>query len=608
MKKIIYIFLPPIITITTALFLSFLSIYWANYLLIASIIAGLAPLILEICSSLKSKRIDLGLPVVITILILVFLEQTKVAAVFVLLILFGQVFKEYVLWRVRESIKDISTFLPDTAFIKKHNIIEVKISDIEKGDIVIIKAGSRAPVDGALLTEEASFDESIVTGESKPVKKKVGDSIVAGSINLDGYLEMQALDTSKNSTIAQVQTLVEEAQSRSTPLSRFTSRYAEITSLVALALVIVIFIYQHNILQALALWIALVPVIFALIVPVATTIGISILAKRGILIKNAEACENLTKINTFVFDKTGTLTKGSPELSKIATFSSTDQKNLLQLAASVEKYSEHHLAVPIVKKAKENDLELLPVTDIQILKGKGISARQDKRAILIGNLELMREFKVFISDSILKNVLEKEENGNSAIFISIDKKLAGIIFIVDQLRAEAKSMLDQLRTMGYKLIILTGDNEIVANKIAKELDVTEVYSNLLPKDKIDFITNLKSKGEKVIMVGDGINDAPALAEANVGIAMGLRGVDITLESSQIVLLNDNLVMLPKMITSAKNIFRIIKNDLFIATAIHFFASILVVFNVVSILGSTILHELSSFLVLLNTMRLFTIEK
>ena len=262
--------------------------------------------------------------------------------------------------------------------------------------------------------------------------------------------------------------------------------------------------------QALALWIALVPVIFALIVPVATTIGISILAKRGILIKNAEACENLTKINTFVFDKTGTLTKGSPELSKIATFSSTDQKNLLQLAASVEKYSEHHLAVPIVKKAKENDLELLPVTDIQILKGKGISARQDKRAILIGNLELMREFKVFISDSILKNVLEKEENGNSAIFISIDKKLAGIIFIVDQLRAEAKSMLDQLRTMGYKLIILTGDNEIVANKIAKELDVTEVYSNLLPKDKIDFITNLKSKGEKVIMVGDGINDAPAL--------------------------------------------------------------------------------------------------
>ncbi|PIU42964.1 MAG: hypothetical protein CO034_02590 [Parcubacteria group bacterium CG_4_9_14_0_2_um_filter_35_11] len=608
MKKILYRFLPLVTILIVALLLSFFSISWINYLLITSVVLGVLPLILEIFSSFKAKKFDLEFPVVITIFILLFLGQIKIAATFVLLILLGEIFKEYILWRVKESIKDISKSLPNTAFVKKQRIIEVKNSDIRKGDIVIIKAGGRVPVDGILLSKEASFDESVITGESKPVEKRGGEKIVAGAINLSDYvIEMQAIDTSENSTIAQVHRLVEKAQSKKAPLSHFTSRYAEITSLITILLVIVMFFIRHDISQALALWVALVPVIFAIIVPVATTIGISLLAKRGILVKNAEALENLTKVNMLVFDKTGTLTKGSPEINEIVTFSSFDQKDLLQLTSSVEKYSEHHLAGPIVKRAKEDDLTFLPIKDIQILKGKGISAEYNKRKILIGNLKLMKEFGISISDNILTDVQEKEKAGNSAIFVALDKKLVGIIFMADLLREEAKSVLTQLKKMGFKLAILTGDNKIVANNIAKELGVTEIYSELLPEDKINFIKKVKSNGEKVIMVGDGINDAPALTEANVGIAMGLKGVDITLESSQVVLINNDLTTLPEIITSSQNIFKIIKNDLFIATTIHVFTALLVIFNVISILGSAIFHQVSSALVLLNTMRLFSIK-
>ncbi len=606
MKKIIYTFLPLIMVAAVALILSFFSFYWINYLLIASVILGLAPLVHEIFSSLKAKRIDLGFPVLVTIIILIVLEEFRLAVIFVLLILLGQAFREYILWRVEESVKSISRSLPDTAFVKKdREIVEVKISEIERGDTVIIKAGSRAPVDGVLLTEEASFDESVISGESKPVTKREGDKLIAGAINLSDYVEMRAIDTSENSTIAQVHKLVEEAQSRSAPLSRFTNRYAEITTAVALVLVILVFLSWRNILQALALWIALVPIIFAIIVPVATTIGISLLAKRGILVKNAEALENLTKVDTIVFDKTGTLTKGSPEISEVVTFSSFDRKELIRLVASVEEYSEHHLAQPILKKAKEENLELLPVRDVHVLKGKGIAAYSDKNKISIGSQEFMRESGVVIPDDVLRDAQSSEEAGESAIFVASDKNLVGIIFVADKLREGAKSVLKQLEKMGFKLIILTGDNKIVANKIAKELDITEVHSELLPEDKIGFVRRFKSSDEKVVMVGDGINDAPALAEANVGIAMGLKGVDVTLESAQVVLINDDLTTLPEIVNSSKKIFKIIKDDLFIASTIHFLVAALVIFNIIGVLGSTLFHQASSALVLSNTMRLFS---
>jgi len=609
MKKITYTFLPLATLIIVALLLSFFSIPLIDYLLIMSAVLGLTPLIFEIFSSIKAKRINLEFPIVISVFILIFLKQAKLAAIFVLLILFGHAFKEYIRWRVQDSIESISRYLPDTAFLKKDKtIIETKISDIKVGDTVVIKSGGRVPVDGILLVEEASFDESVVSGESKPVTKKEKERVTAGAINLSDYVEMKAADTSETSTLAQIYKLVKESQLKKSPLSKFTDKYAKITSLVALALVIIVFSFSHNIFQALALWIALVPIIFAILVPIATTIGISIFAKSGVLMKNAEVLENITKIDTIVFDKTGTLTKGSPEITEIMPLPPFDKNRVLFFAASVEQYSEHPFSYPIIYKAREENLALFPMKNVHIFKGKGISAHYNKTEILVGNKELLDRKGIIIPANIREGTELKEKFGNSAIFVTYGKNLAGIIFVVDKLRESAKSAIKQLQKSGFRLVILTGDNKEMASNIAKALEIKETHSEFSPQDKIDFIKRARDEGNKVMMVGDGINDAPALAEANVGVAMALRGIDITLEAAEVILINEDLNLLPEIINSNRKILKVIKESLVLATSIHVLASILVILNIISIFGSVIFHQISSVSVLLNTSRIFFIAK
>ena len=592
--------------ILAAILLSAWQIPGGSFLLALSILFGLYPLAAQIFSELrKNKRIDLGLPVVITILILIFLGDLKTAGLFVFLILLGGFFKDYILWRVKESVEGISKALPNAAFVKTGGgTVEVKIEEIRKGQIVELRSGARVPVDGVLLAEHAPFDESVVTGESRPVPKKKGDRLVAGAINLGDYAEMEAAETSANSTIALVQKLVREAQSRSAPLSKFTNVYAELTVIVTVVLCATLYLATHNLIQALALWIALVPVIFAIIVPVSTTLGISILAKHGILIKSAEAVENLTKIDLIIFDKTGTLTKGKAEVTGILPVSGWDHKALLGLAASAERYSEHHLASAIVRKAEEEKVELAAAQQPKSVKGKGITALCGEKRILLGNRLFLIDSGIKIPDDILNQVLEREEAGSTAVFMAVDSSLAGVFLIADAIRENAPSVVQKLRQMGLGVMMLSGDNEKVARKIAADLGITDVRAECLPQDKIAQISGLQKSGHKVAMVGDGINDAPALAEANVGIAMGLRGVDITLESAQAVLVHDDLAVLPEVIRSSRRIFKTIKIDLFIATAIHVGTGWLVVVKMIGILGSTLMHQASSALVLLNTARLF----
>lgn len=604
MKKILSSFLPLILFIAVAIAFHSAFLPVSDYVLVFSVIIGVLPLVMDIFRSLRQKRIDLGAPVVITILLLLFLRKFESAAIFVLLILAGRLFKEYILWRVRESVASISKALPDVSYVRHGNEIkEVHISAIIKGDTVIVKGGGRVPVDGILLSEFASLDESVISGESKPVAKQKGARLVAASINLSDYLELQAADISANSTLAQMQKLVEEAQKRNAPLSRFTTQYAEVTSIVALLSVIVIYLLTKNVEKSLALWITLVPVIFAIIVPVATTIGISLLTKTGVLVKTAEALENLTKINVLCFDKTGTLTLGKPEISKIVTLEGLSEDILVQTAGSVERFSEHSLGEPIVREVQRRKLSWLDVMDVQVQKGRGISAMVSGNRVLIGNKEFIQEEGIPISSKLETEARKIEESGATSIWIAMQDKLAGLIFLADQLRAETKPTLDVLRQLGYSLVMLTGDHLEVAAKIGEQAGVTQIKAGLLPQDKIDAIKKIKAAGKYVLMVGDGINDAPALAEANVGVAMGLRGVGITLESAQVVLIHDSLRVLPQVFSVAKRTFRIIRFDLILATSIHGIAAVLVLFGTIGILGSTVLHQISSALVLLNTLRL-----
>lgn len=598
MKKVYPFFILLGIVIATVL-LSFSSFSWKNYLLIFGVILGSVPLLWEVFVSFKNKSINLGFPIIITIVILLFLGQARVAAIFVVLILLGQLFKNYIILRVKQAIADMTKSLPNTAFLLQGNTLkEVKIVEIKVGDILVVKAGGRAAVDGVLLETESTFDESVISGESKPVVKKKGESIVAGAINLGDDIKLEASDTSQNSTIAQIQNLVRQSQSKSASLSQFSDRYAKLTSIVALALVILIYSLHQDILQALAVWVALVPVVFAVIVPVATTIGIALLAKKGVLVKNAQALENLTKIDTIVFDKTGTLTKGKPEIEKINAISPYSQKELLQIVGSLEEYSEHRLANSILTRSQAENISFLKVSNPHIVKGRGISGLVNQKSVLVGNDKFLQENGI--------TGFASEQSDNTTIFVGIEGKLAGTISFADQIREEAKEVIQKLKDMGRRVVILTGDNKDVGHKIASELGIEEVYSELKPEDKIAMIDKFQKEGRKVLMIGDGINDAPALAQTDVGVAMGLKGIDITLESAGIVLVHDDLERLPEIINSSKRIFGIIKANLYLASAIHGFTAMLVITNLIGILGSAVFHEISSALVIANTMRLFTI--
>ncbi len=611
MKKI-NIFLVPLACLSGIILLANL-LKWitpplTSGLFVAITVLAIIPMLQEIYLSARRKRMDLSLPVLVTLLILLYINEYWIAAIFAWMTLLGRIFKEYILWKVEKSVKEISKSLPDIAYLKGNTLREIPIQQIRKGDILVVKAGGRIPVDGILLSKEASIDESVITGESKPVYKTLNDILVAGSINQSDYLEMSATDTSSNSTLAQIHKMVEQAQSRNTQLARFTTYYALVTSIVALVGTIVIYFFTGEILRALAFWIALVPVIFAIIVPVATTIGISILAKKGIMVKSPEALEDLTRINSIVLDKTGTLTKGSPEISDIVVAdNSTDKKLFLQLVASIEKYSEHPLARPIIKKASEQGITIHPAQDIQVLKGEGITGTCLSRKIAVGNKRLMDELSVTIPAVVEDITQKKEAEGNSVLYVAVDNLFSGTIYVSDPLRENIKDTMDKLKAMNVKLTMLTGDNKVVASGVANELGLSRYYAGLLPQDKIKYIQQFKSQGEKVIMTGDGINDAPALSEATVGIAMGLRGVDVTLNSARVVLVHDDIQALPYMLGTSKRVMAIIRFNLIIATTIHVTTAILSLIGIIGILGSALMHQVSSAVVILNTLRLFTVR-
>lgn len=570
---------------------------------------GALPLVFEILEAAKKGKADLGIPVFATLGILLYVGEFWIAAMFVFLILAGKIFKEYILWRVRESVKEISKSLPDTAFIKKkYGLQEIKIAALAVGDVVAVKAGGRIPVDGRLLSAEAAVDESVISGESKLQHKKAGDPLLAGAISQSGYLEMEATNTSANSTLAQIHRLVDEAQSRSTELSRFTTQFALGNALVALVGTVGVYWATGDLLKALAFWIALVPVIFAVIVPVATTIGIAVLAKRGVMVKSAEALENLTKIDSAVFDKTGTLTKGMPEIRTIRVVGGQySESEFLRLVASVERYSEHPLARPIVRAAENKGLLTAPVERVEVVKGRGIAGQCEGIRIAIGNRSFMEEADVSVPEALTLETEKQEIEGATPLFAAFDGQLAGLIFVADLLREGIGTTLQRLSKQGLKLTMLTGDHEKVAAKVAETLGLTRYFAGLLPGDKIKYIQQFKDQGEKVLMTGDGINDAPALSEANIGVAMGLRGVDITLDAAEVVLLKDDIGALPGVLTTARRVFRIVRFNLAISTIIHIFAAGLSLAGVIGVVGSALVHQFSSVFVLTNTMRLFRLR-
>ena len=493
----------------------------------------------------------------------------ETAGTIITLILFGKLLEAKTKGQTSSAIKKLIGLQPKKAKIIENGAEkEVLIENLKVGDIVIVKPGEKIAVDGRIVEGATSIDESMLTGESLPVSKKVGDKVVGGSINKNGSIRFEATEIGKNTVLSQIIKLVEEAQGSKAPISRMadivSAYFVPIVIGIAIITGIAWFLSGSGLVTALSFFIAVLviacPCALGLATPTSIMVGTGKGAENGILIKSGEALETAHKIKTVVFDKTGTITKGKPVLTDLIAYGKYNENELLKIAASVENDSEHPLAEAIVNKAKEKNIEIKPYEKFRAMPGYGIRAIFEGKEVQIGNRKLMENRKINVEISQKDyDILSNE--GKTPMYISIDNELAGLVAVADVIKETSKEAIEKLKKMGIKTIMLTGDNEKTAKFIAKQVGIDDVISEVLPYQKSQKVKELQEKDEFVAMVGDGINDSPALAQANVGIAIG-NGTDVAIESADIVLIRNDLRDVAGAISLSKATITNIKENLF----------------------------------------------
>lgn len=480
--------------------------------------------------------------------------------------------------RTGTAIKKLIGFQAKTATIlrdedEKSVETQIPVEDVSVGDIVLVKPGERVPVDGKVVSGESYVDESMITGEPIPALKNEGSNVVGGTINQNGVLKFLAEKIGKDTALAQIIKLVESAQGSKPPVQRIADEAVTYFIPTVLTIAIVSFIIWYVLLGSTLLFgltvlisilVIACPCALGLATPTAVTVGIGRGAELGILIKNGEALEISEKLTTILFDKTGTLTKGKPEVTDIVGIT-TDDRSLLQIAASVEKNSQHPLGEAMVIKAHDNDINLYDVEEFNTFGGKGVSAVFNNREVLIGNRNLLEDNIIEISETHEEQISKIELEGKTAVLVAMNNALSGVIGVADTLKENTPKAITELKKMGLKVAMITGDNQRTAEAIAKDIGIENVLAEVLPEDKSAEVKRLQDKGELVAFVGDGINDAPALAQADVGIAIG-SGTDVAIESGEIVLIKDNLLDAVAGIQLSDKVMGRIKLNLFWAFA------------------------------------------
>jgi len=497
------------------------------------------------------------------------------SAAIVVLILLGRFWEARAKGKTSEAIKKLIGLQPKTArVIRNGNEVDIPVEEVAVGEMVVVRPGEKIPVDGIVREGYSSVDESMVTGESLPVEKKIGDSVIGATINKTGTFKLEAAKVGKDTVLAQIVRLVQEAQGSKPRIARMVDVIASYFVPVVISVAILTFIVwyffgphpalTYAFLNFVAVLIIACPCALGLATPTSIMVGTGKGAENGILIRGAEALETAHQLNTIVLDKTGTLTKGEPSVTDIVESGGFDKKEILTLAASAEKGSEHPLGEAVVKKAKEENLDLLDPKDFQAIAGHGIEATVDSKRILFGNLRLMEEKRVS-GNGLFDKALQLSNEGKTPMFLAVEGGVAGIIAVADTLKENSKRAVEALHQMGLEVVMLTGDNQRTAKAIANQVGVDRVLSEVLPEMKAEEIKRLQSEGKKVGMVGDGINDAPALVQADVGIAIG-TGTDVAMESSDITLIGGDLRGVVTAIALSKATIRNIKQNLFWAFA------------------------------------------
>lgn len=574
-------------------------------LIIATVIAGI-PIMIKAYQALRMKAFSIELLVTIAVMGALFIQEFTESSIVTFLFLFGDYLEARTLEKTRSSLKELVDMAPQEAIvIRNGNHLTIPIEEVVEGDTVIIRSGGKVPVDGIILSGQASLNEAAVTGESVPASKAVDDKVYSGTIVDYGYIEMVAEKVGDDTTFAKMIELVEEAQESKTKTEKFLNQFSTIYTPAVVVLAIIVFLLTRDLHIAITFLVIACPGALVIGAPVSNVAGIGNGARNGVLVKGGEVMDTFSKVDTLVFDKTGTLTKGKPEVTNIMTFDNWDENELLGLVAQAETISEHHLGQTIVKEAKVRNLDFTSKPeDGKVMKGNGIIAKVEGRILVIGNRKLMNRENVHISHEMANYAVEREKTGNSTIFAAVDGKMAGIFSIADQIREDAPSALAQMRENGIKkIIMLTGDNKHVAEIVANQLGIDEFHAELLPENKVEYVKKLKEAGHVVAMAGDGINDAPAIATADIGLAMGEGGTDVSMETADVVLMADKLMQFSHAYSLAKATIRNMKQNIYFAVSIVFVLLLGVLNGSVHLASGMFIHEASVLIVILNGMRL-----
>src|SRR5690606_467146 len=461
------------------------------------------------------------------------------------------------------SLMDLA---PLTATVLKNGIRHtIKAEEVMENDIVLVQTGEKIPIDGEIISGMASINEATITGESVPVEKSAGDKVFSGSILDSGYLEILAESVGDDTAFAKIIELVEEAQESKAKTQRFLERFAAVYTPGIMVLSLLVWLITRDVHLALTFLVIACPGALVISAPVSVVAGIGNGARNGILIKGGDDMEKLAKINAIAFDKTGTLTQGKPMVTAIQSFGISEDQ-LLQMTAEAEMVSEHHLGRAIIAEAESKGIKLVnKPTNPQILKGRGLQVQLDGKHIYIGNRKGLEERYIFVPAEIENYANSQEKAGNTAVFVSDMIDVLGVISIADKIREAAAPAIDQLRSAGIKrMVMLTGDNEFTAGIVGKKLEMDGIFANLLPQDKAEKVKACMGKGVNLGMVGDGVNDAPALATADIGIAMGAAGTDSAMETADVVLMADKLDKLVHALKLAKATITNMKQNMTIA--------------------------------------------
>nr|WP_242846742.1 heavy metal translocating P-type ATPase [Clostridium homopropionicum] len=542
----------------------------------------------------------------------------EAAGVIITLITLGKYLEAVTKGKTSEAIKKLMGLAPKTAIIIRDGIeIETPIEEVEVGDIILVKPGEKMPVDGEVVEGSTSVDESMLTGESIPVEKNIGDKIIGASINKNGSIKYKATRVGKDTALAQIIKLVEDAQGSKAPIAKMADIISGyfVPVVMGIALISALawyFIGGETGIFALTIFISVLviacPCALGLATPTAIMVGTGKGAEYGVLIKSGVALETAHKIQTIVFDKTGTITEGKPKVTDMVVTDGIKGDELLQLAASAEKGSEHPLGEAIVKGAEEKGIEFKKVDFFKAIPGHGIEVKIDGKDILLGNRKLMVESNISLED-LEETSHNLAGEGKTPMYVAIEGKLAGIVAVADTVKENSKRAIEQLHKMEIEVAMITGDNKRTAEAIAKQVGIDRILAEVLPQDKANEVKKLQAEGKKVAMVGDGINDAPALAQADIGIAIG-SGTDVAMESADIVLMRSDLMDVPTAIQLSKKTILNIKENLFWAFGYNTLG-IPVAMGILYIFGGPLLNPIiaaaamsfSSVSVLLNALRL-----